>query len=94
MTGSRPILLPASCDAGKNIYIFLRKKKVLVGGKFLAKDFGIFLPKGGYTFCPKFCPYYAISKFFNSSAYMYLVVFYVGEYGWVAEVTNINFFLI
>jgi hypothetical protein len=37
----------------------LEKKKVLGGGKFLAKDFGIFLPKGGYTFWPKilkFCP--------------------------------------
>jgi hypothetical protein len=34
---------------------FLRKKKVLVGGKFLVKDFGIFLPKGGTLFGPKFC---------------------------------------
>jgi hypothetical protein len=33
--------------------LFSIKKKNLGGGKFLAKDFGIFLPKGGYTFWPK-----------------------------------------
>jgi hypothetical protein len=49
----------------------------------LAKDFLKFRSKGWDTFCPKFCPYYTKSKFFNSSAYMYLVVFYVGEYVWV-----------
>jgi hypothetical protein len=40
----------------------------------------------GYTFCPKFCPWYAKSKFFNSSAYMNLAVFYVGEYGCVYKI--------
>jgi hypothetical protein len=47
----------------------------------LAADFAKFRPIGGDTFCPKFCPQYAKSKVFNSSAYtMYLAVFYVGEY--------------
>jgi hypothetical protein len=32
------------------------KSKTFGGGKFLTKDFVILLPKGRYTFCPKFCP--------------------------------------
>jgi hypothetical protein len=44
---------------------------------------GVNVPQSYYKAYGTTCPLYAKSKFFNSSAYMYLVVFYVGEYVWV-----------
>jgi hypothetical protein len=59
------------------------KKEVLEAVKFWLQISTNLGQMEGTLFAPNFAPSYAKSKFFNSSEYMYLAVFYVGEYVWV-----------